>query len=143
MSQLLAFHKAILEAVHDPATSDLVLLARGLGLRRLVAALLRIYDAPAHLVVLVGARAEDEQALGEELGLQGVRAPGLRVVDYEMGRKERQELYRRGGLVSVTSRILVVDMLQKDIPVELITGLLVLHAERCVQYIPYLWNILN
>jgi DNA excision repair protein ERCC-4 len=42
----------------------------------------------------------------------------------------RQELYKRGGLVSVTSRILVVDMLQQDIPVPLITGLLVLHAER-------------
>lgn len=33
--------------------------------------------------------------------------------------------------MSVTSRILVVDMLQGDIPTELITGLLVLHAEKC------------
>ena len=41
-------------------------------------------------------------------------------------------LYRNGGLVSVTSRILTVDMLQSDIPVELITGLVVLHAERYI-----------
>lgn len=34
--------------------------------------------------------------------------------------------------MSVTSRILVVDMLQGDIQVPLITGLLILHAERCV-----------
>ena len=32
--------------------------------------------------------------------------------------------------MSVTSRILVVDMLQSDIPVDLITGILVLHAEK-------------
>ena len=46
---------------------------------------------------------------------------------------ERQDLYKRGGLMSVTSRILVVDMLQSDIPIDLITGILVLHAEK---YIP-------
>lgn len=32
--------------------------------------------------------------------------------------------------MSVTSRILVVDMLQSDIPVDLITGIIVLHAEK-------------
>lgn len=42
----------------------------------------------------------------------------------------RQELYLSGGLLSVTSRILVVDMLNKMIPTDLITGLVVLHAER-------------
>jgi hypothetical protein len=34
--------------------------------------------------------------------------------------------------MSVTSRILVVDMLQSDLPIDLITGILVLHAERYV-----------
>ncbi|KAG9087354.1 hypothetical protein FS749_002971, partial [Ceratobasidium sp. UAMH 11750] len=48
-----------------------------------------------------------------------------------MNSKDRTELYNRGGLVSVTSRILVVDMLKKDIPTEKITGIVVLHAERC------------
>lgn len=41
-------------------------------------------------------------------------------------------MYKKGGLISVTSRILVVDLLQKDIPVELITGMVILHAEKCV-----------
>lgn len=54
----------------------------------------------------------------------------------------RQNLYRQGGIILVTSRILVVDMLQSDIPTELITGLLVLHAEK---YCPTLFitEILN
>ena len=42
----------------------------------------------------------------------------------------RQALYKQGGLISVTSRILVVDMLQADIPIEKITGLVVLHGEK-------------
>ena len=39
-------------------------------------------------------------------------------------------MYKKGGLISVTSRILVVDMLQSQIPTELITGMVVLHAEK-------------
>lgn len=44
----------------------------------------------------------------------------------------RQSLYKQGGLISVTSRILVVDMLQGDIPIELVTGMIVMHAEKYV-----------
>ncbi|KIK91445.1 hypothetical protein PAXRUDRAFT_830849 [Paxillus rubicundulus Ve08.2h10] len=127
---LLSFHKDILEQIHDPSTSDLLILARGLGLRRLICTLMKIYDSPRNLVLLVNATPEEETAIGEELGIIGCRKPGLRVVGYEMGKRDRQDLYKKGGLISVTSRILVVDMLQSDIPAELITGIIVLHAER-------------
>lgn len=40
-----------------------------------------------------------------------------------------ESMYKQGGVFSVTSRILVVDMLTKKIPVELVTGIVVLHAE--------------
>ncbi|KAI0056711.1 hypothetical protein BV25DRAFT_1976751 [Artomyces pyxidatus] len=127
---LLPFHRAILEEIHDPATSDLLLLARGLGLRRIVCTLMQIYDSPQNLVLLINAFPEEEAAIGEELSVLGCRKPGLRAVGYEMNKKDRQDLYKKGGLISVTSRILVVDMLQSDIPTELITGILVLHAEK-------------
>ncbi|KAF9527873.1 hypothetical protein CPB83DRAFT_855339 [Crepidotus variabilis] len=130
MASLLSFHKYILEKIHDPATSDLLILARGLGLRRVICTLMRIYDSPQNLVLLFNATPEEETAIGEELGIMGCRKPGLRVVGYETPSKDRQILYKQGGVISVTSRILVVDMLQSDIPTELITGLLVLHAER-------------
>ncbi|KAL4069136.1 hypothetical protein J3A83DRAFT_4096140 [Scleroderma citrinum] len=129
-ASLLPFHKEILEKIHDPSTSELLLLARGLGLRRVVCTLMKIYDSSQNLVLLVNATPEEEAAMGEELGIMGSRKPGLRVVGYEMGKRDRQDLYKKGGLFSVTSRILVVDMLQSDIPTELITGILVLHAER-------------
>ena len=89
MSVLLPFHKTVLEKVHDPATSELVLLARGLGLRRIVCKLLQIYDSPHNLVLLVNATPEEEAAIGEELGIMGCRNPGLRIVGFETGRKDR------------------------------------------------------
>lgn len=40
-----------------------------------------------------------------------------------------ENLYKQGGIFSVTSRILIVDMLTKKLPVDLVTGLIVMHAE--------------
>ncbi|KAH9846206.1 hypothetical protein C2E23DRAFT_853988 [Lenzites betulinus] len=130
MSVLLPFHNSVLEKIHDPATSELVLLARGLGLRRIVCKLLQIYDTPNNLVLLVNATQEEETAIGEELGIMGCRKPGLRILGFETNRKDRQDLYKKGGLVSITSQIFTVDMLTSDIPTHLITGILILHAER-------------
>ncbi|KAJ7459996.1 hypothetical protein B0H11DRAFT_2284502 [Mycena galericulata] len=130
MSSLLPFHKAILERIHDPTTNDLLILARGLGLRRIICTLLKVYATEGSTVLLVNATAEEESEIGEELGIMGCRNPGLRVIGYETSSKDRQNLYKTGGLFSVTSRILVVDMLQGDIPTSRITGILVLHAER-------------
>jgi DNA excision repair protein ERCC-4 len=89
MSTLLPFHKAVLERIHDPSTSDLLVLARGLGLRRIVCTLMKIYDTPQNLVLLVNATQEEESEIGEELGIMGCRKPGLRVVGYETGSKDR------------------------------------------------------
>ncbi|KAJ3996766.1 hypothetical protein F5050DRAFT_1757129 [Lentinula boryana] len=108
MSTLLPFHTSILNEIYDPDTSDLL-----------------------NLVLLVNATQEEETEIGEELGIMGCRKPGLRVVGYETGTsRDRQDLYKGGGLIAVTSRILVVDLLQNTIPVELITGIMVMHAER-------------
>lgn len=89
MSTLLSFHKHILQAVHDPATSDLLVLARGLGLRRVICTLMKVYDSPQNLVLLVNATPEEETAIGEELGIMGCRRPGLRIVGYETPSKDR------------------------------------------------------
>lgn len=89
MSALLPFHKSILEKLHDPATSELLVLARGLGLRRIVCRLLKIYDAPDNLVFLVNASPEEEYAIGEELGILGCKRPGLQIVGFETGKRDR------------------------------------------------------
>ena len=44
----------------------------------------------------------------------------------------REKIYSEGGIVSVTSRILVVDLLSKLLDPETVTGLVILHAERVI-----------
>ncbi|WVQ62983.1 uncharacterized protein L199_001132 [Kwoniella botswanensis] len=126
----LSFHKTLIRQICRPQQDDLVILAKGLGLRRIVCALLKTYDRKEDLVLVVGTTPADEAGIGDELGIMGVRDPGFRVVGYEMNVKEREEMYRHGGLFSVTSKILVNDFLKGTIPAKLITGLVILHAER-------------
>ena len=89
LESLLLFHRTILEEIHDPSNSQVVLLARGLGLRKIVCTLMQIYDQSTNLVLLVNASSDEEAAIGEELGIMGCRKPGLRAVGYEMGKKDR------------------------------------------------------
>lgn len=100
-----------------------------------------MYDTSDQLVLVLNATEEEERGLQEETGLR------LKTIDYEMPAamrsvsrgilpraladpRRRQDLYKGGGICSVTSRILVVDMLTKKVPVELLTGIVVFHAER-------------
>ncbi|CAO1631937.1 unnamed protein product [Jaminaea pallidilutea] len=135
-SSLLPFAKSIIRSI-VPAPEEaldegdaLIILAKGLGLRSIVAHVLKIYDAPTNLVFVINARPDEEAGLSEELTTLGVRNPGLRSVGYETQQAKRKSMYHSGGIISVTSQILVVDMLQGIVPVELITGLLFLHAEE-------------
>ncbi|KOS17674.1 DNA repair protein rad16 [Escovopsis weberi] len=119
------------------AEDELVVLARGLGLMRLVTNLLHSYDAAgSNLVVVVGAEDRENAWIGEALAEHAAvsaspRARGLTVVNTDLqsvGARER--MYARGGIFSITSRILVVDLLTGLLAPDLITGVVALHADR-------------
>ncbi|OJD18064.1 hypothetical protein AJ78_01894 [Emergomyces pasteurianus Ep9510] len=118
---------------------ELVILARGLGLLRIVTNLLHSYDATGNnLVILVGAGSRENEWIGEALAEHYAvsRTPlarGLKVINTDRATVPlRQKMYAQGGILSVTSRILVVDLLSKLLDPEIITGVIVLHAEKIV-----------
>lgn len=53
MPAKLKFYASILKEIADPATDDLLILAKGLGIRRVICTLLKIYDGEKNLVLLV------------------------------------------------------------------------------------------
>lgn len=118
---------------------ELVILARGLGLLRLVTNLLHTYDASSNnLVILVGAEEREVNWIGEALvehaAISGsAKARGLNVVKTDVVNVgTRQKMYSQGGVFSITSRILIVDLLSRLLVPETITGMIVLHADRVV-----------
>ncbi|KUJ23551.1 DNA repair protein [Mollisia scopiformis] len=118
---------------------ELVVIARGLGLLRLVTNLLHSYDAAGNnLILVVGADDRENGWLGEALAEHAAismapKARGLSVVNTDvMSVGTREKMYAQGGIFSITSRILVVDLLTSLLNPETITGLVVLHADRIV-----------
>ncbi|XP_014560316.1 hypothetical protein COCVIDRAFT_34537 [Bipolaris victoriae FI3] len=118
---------------------ELVLLARGLGLLRIVTNLLHSYDAAGNnLILLVGADDRENVWIGEALAEHAAvsNAPkcrGLSLVNTDlMSVGTREKMYAQGGIFSITSRILIVDFLSGLLNPETVTGVVVLHAERVV-----------
>lgn len=121
------------------ADDELVVLARGLGLVRLVTNLLHSYDAAGNnLVLVVNADDRENGWIGEALAEHAAismapRARGLTVVNTDFTTVgAREKMYAAGGIFSVTSRILVVDLLTSLLDPAAVTGMVVLHADRVV-----------
>ncbi|GAA5837199.1 hypothetical protein JCM5353_001595 [Sporobolomyces roseus] len=111
------------EGATPTSTDGMVIMARGLGLRSVVTTFLKIYDMPEKLVFLLNATADEERGFAEEVGMR------LKIVGYDLPEATREKMYKDGGLFSVSSTILITDMLKGSVPVELITGMVVMHAE--------------
>ncbi|KAI9838898.1 MAG: hypothetical protein M1819_004106 [Sarea resinae] len=118
---------------------ELVILARGLGLLQVVTNLLHSYDAAgANLIVVVGLTERENGWVGEALAEHAAismspMARGIKLVNTDvMSVGTREKLYSQGGIFSITSRILVVDLLTSLLNPETITGMIVLHAENVI-----------
>lgn len=118
---------------------ELVILARGLGLVRIVTNLLHSYDAVGNnLILLVGADERENVWIGEALAehaavSQAPKARGLSLVNTDlMSVGTREKMYAQGGIFSITSRILIVDLLSGLLNPETVTGVVVLHAEKVI-----------
>ncbi|KAF6835895.1 DNA excision repair protein ercc-4 [Colletotrichum plurivorum] len=118
---------------------ELVVLARGLGLMRLITNLLHSYDAAGNnLIIVVGADDRENNWIGEALAEHAAismspNARGLTVVNTDFTSVgAREKMYARGGIFSITSRILVVDLLTNLLDTQKVTGLVLLHADRVV-----------
>ncbi|CCH41060.1 DNA excision repair protein [Wickerhamomyces ciferrii] len=141
----LKFQQLVLE---DLVSDDsLLILGKGLGLEPIAANLLHTLSAPAtianvtkrSLVVVLGATDEDNEKFSEELqelswldedDRDDSKRPFIVIKSDQYTADKRQKLYQSGGIMSVTSRIFIVDMLSGIVNPSKITGIVVMHAER-------------
>lgn len=131
----------------DAQGDGLLIVGKGLGLHRVLLAFLRLYMDPRFLVLLINTPEREADSLrdaflqkedlvadahrGEEEGdglATSVRE--LKIINNETLSSARRELYQRGGVLAITSRILITDMLNDHIPLDLVSGILVNHAHR-------------
>ncbi|KAL3940234.1 MAG: hypothetical protein SGBAC_005194 [Bacillariaceae sp.] len=129
----------------------LLVMARGLGWLNLLAAFCRFYGdvqdgylsvlkeenpnekrTKPPLVMVLGMKETECTALLHLLETWGTPHELLpTILTNEMGGSDdRRELYSRGGVFCITSRILIVDLLTKTVSPDDVEGMLVTHAEQ-------------
>lgn len=141
----LKYQQSILE---EMLTKDgLLILGRGLGWEPIIANLLHALSTPTlkgkrPLIILLQADTDENGKLTEELNeLNWVESMQLNSNKYShcpfiiinndaTTADKRSKIYERGGVISITERVLVVDLLSGVLEAKDITGIVVLHAER-------------
>ncbi|KAJ2081188.1 DNA repair protein RAD16 [Coemansia sp. RSA 988] len=130
---LVPFQRRVLDDLLDE--DALCVVARGLGLNRILAEVAQICATSRVLVFLLNMTDEDEAELQGYLmqmrsGENSDEAATLHIINNETNAAMRGHVYRKGGLISVTSRILIVDLLNSVVPVELVSGVIIHNASR-------------
>ncbi|OQS04833.1 DNA repair endonuclease XPF [Thraustotheca clavata] len=104
--------------------------AKGLAMRTLLTNFLRIHCSATNLVLCLNTM-ENAELYVETLEAQGVEKQYLpKIITNKFTVQDRKQLYKEGGCFFITSRILVVDLLNQAIDVPMITGIVVAEAHR-------------
>ena len=155
LSVELPFQQQIIEnclVSDDP----LVIIGKGLGVTGIVANLLHILSTPTKingeskrsLVIVLNASDSDNRQLQEwmqelswldvdegcEPGSEDRSRPFHVVTSESLTVEKRRKLYQQGGVASVTSRILIVDLLSGVLHPNKVTGMVVLNVDTLKNY---------
>ncbi|KAM6898901.1 DNA repair endonuclease XPF [Lycodopsis pacificus] len=110
----------------------LLVVAEGMGIDRILLQFMRVYSEQGSLVLLLNTTTPEQEYFTEQLRVEGVtHLP--RTVTSDVNSAERYSVYTEGGVLFVTSRILVVDFLTDRIPAHLISGILVYRAHKIIE----------
>lgn len=110
----------------------LLVAAEGMGVDRILMQFMRVHSEPGSLVLLLNTTTPEQEYFTEQLRVEGVtHLP--RTVTSDVQSAERYNVYTEGGVLFVTSRILVVDFLTDRVPAHLISGILVYRAHKIIE----------
>ncbi|CCH60780.1 hypothetical protein TBLA_0D02790 [Henningerozyma blattae CBS 6284] len=158
----LDFQQKIVENVLI-SDNPLLIIGKGLGINAIVANLLHVLSTPTvinkqrkrSLVLVLNASIDDNRIISEQLQELNWLAESnyestnklsnlAEIIDNErpfnvvtadsLSVEKRRQLYLSGGVVSVTSRILIVDLLSGIVHPDNITGMIVLNSETLKEY---------
>ena len=112
----------------------LTITAKGLGLESVFLSLVKVQSDPGNLVLVLGCSEQEETWIINRLQTEGgagvAKLP--RRITTDISTTERETVYLEGGVLFITTRILVVDFLMDRVPANLITGILVYRAHRII-----------
>uniref|UniRef100_A0A915Q4P7 Persulfide dioxygenase ETHE1, mitochondrial n=1 Tax=Setaria digitata TaxID=48799 RepID=A0A915Q4P7_9BILA len=127
MIELLEFERNVMLDTY--ADDVLFVLASGLGLERLILHHLHLYSDPQLLVFVINTTPQDDAYFFSCLRDPKVKCPP-KIITADCSIKDRESLYMEGGVHFITSRILMLDLLQERVPVKHVAGIIVYRAHQ-------------
>uniref|UniRef100_A0A1A9UPJ2 DNA repair endonuclease XPF n=1 Tax=Glossina austeni TaxID=7395 RepID=A0A1A9UPJ2_GLOAU len=122
--QLLNYEK---QMFLDMVYSDgLMVCAKGLSYERVVLNILKVYSDSGNLLLVINGSDWEENYYKSQVEKKYLHEVANTAT-------ERERVYLEGGIQFITTRILVVDLLKQRIPIELITGIVVLRAHTIIE----------
>ncbi|XP_030381828.1 DNA repair endonuclease XPF [Scaptodrosophila lebanonensis] len=104
----------------------LLVCAKGLTYERVLLNIFKVYSDAGNLLLVVNSSDWEEQYYKSKLDKKYVHEVATTAT-------ERERVYLEGGIQFISTRILVVDLLKMRIPIELITGIIVLRAHKIIE----------
>ncbi|GMM30234.1 ssDNA endodeoxyribonuclease [Martiniozyma asiatica (nom. inval.)] len=132
---MLSFQNAALKALvkHD----SLLVAAQGLGLLPIIASFLQVMSfnhEKKPLILLINASQSELESLQQELTELSSNQIFINQFTDAITIDKRRHIYSQGGIISVTKRIIISDLLLEAINPTQITGMIMLHAERLTEF---------
>lgn len=127
MHELLEYEASMLLDIHQD--SSLLVVADGLGLDTIIFSTLKLHSDPHNLLLVSNYRLSEARFLKSILARDDTLHPP-NIITAEVNNKEREAMYKRGGVIFVSSRILVVDLLMDRMPAALVSGVFILRAHE-------------
>ena len=118
--------------VHLRNENGLVVLAKGLGLSRLILKCIQFYQQnPPHLVFIINSSASFPNILAQGFQAEGGLPSQIPLfINNEIGIEERMQLYLHPRCYFITSRILLMDILSKKLDLRHIHGIIICNAHH-------------
>lgn len=129
------FHRNIIKEI--ATESGLLVLARGLGLNSVIKTLAHLYADPKLLVFLITNESDDplmdlDEEKNSDLAIETSAYINRIKTDHSI--KERIRIYGRGGLIILSTRVFLMDLLHSRIPIPLVTGVMIQDAHKVSEY---------
>ncbi|XP_022225185.2 DNA repair endonuclease XPF [Drosophila obscura] len=121
---LLEYEKQMfLDLVH---ADGLLVCAKGLSYERALVHILKAFSDAGNLILVINGSDWEEQYYKSKMDAKYIHEVANTAT-------ERERVYLEGGLQFISTRILVVDLLKQRIPIELISGIVVLRAHTIIE----------
>ena len=132
MSGMLGFEKEMFLSVLNE--NSLSIASKGIAIDRLLFHLTKAFSEKTQLVFVIGTNQEIEDYIVSELSSDkhDIGQKPKRVTAESCAASERTDVYLNGGVIFITNRILVMDMLTERVPFKVVSGIIVYNAHTII-----------